>query len=97
MKVQEAVLETLVKQLEMAKIDEAREGPTVQFIDVASPPEGPSKPGRRVILIAGALLAFMLAITVGVLRAWWIEDTRHPTSRLRAVTRAWVGQPNSAP
>lgn len=97
MKVQEAVLETLVKQLEMAKIDEAREGPTVQFIDVASPPEGPSKPGRRVILIAGALLAIMLAITVGVLRAWWIEDTRHPTSRLRAVTRAWVGQPKSSP
>jgi tyrosine-protein kinase Etk/Wzc len=91
MKVQEAVLETLVRQLEMAKLDEAREGPTVQFIDVASPPEGPSKPSGRVILIAGALLAIVLAITVGVLRVWWVEDARQPTSRLRAVTRAWVG------
>lgn len=58
-KVLEAGLEALVKQLEIAKVDESREGPLLQQVDVAVPPELPSKPSR-VLVVAGGVAASLL-------------------------------------
>ncbi len=72
MKVQEAKLEAFVRQLEVAKMDEAKEGPAVQVVDVALPPERRSKPERRKMvtayLVTGALLGLLMALGKAYLR-----------------------------
>lgn len=91
MRVQESVLDELIKQLEMAKLDEAREGPGIQLIDAAVPPEGPSKPSKRVILIAGVLLALVLSVAVAVCRTYLIRERARPDSDWIKAWQAWFG------
>jgi len=57
----EAVFETLSKQYELAKLEEARDAIPVQVIDVAIPPDRRSWPKRRLIVIAAFLTAFLVA------------------------------------
>jgi uncharacterized protein involved in exopolysaccharide biosynthesis len=51
--IQEAVLETLTKEYEMAKIEEAKEIPTVKVLDVAEIPDKKTFPPRLLILFLG--------------------------------------------
>ncbi|MBZ5689383.1 MAG: lipopolysaccharide biosynthesis protein [Acidobacteriia bacterium] len=78
-KVQETVYELLTRQYELAKIQEAKEIPTVKVLDAAYVPEKKSFPKRRVIVIFGMLLAFG-AGTVWILgrSAWQQMDPRDP-------------------
>lgn len=73
-KYQEAIFEVLVRQFELAKVDEAREGPVIQQIDVASPPERRSGPKRRQIVTTWTLIAALIGIVAAIarvrLRAW---------------------------
>jgi hypothetical protein len=57
-KYHEAMFETLSKQLELAKLDEANEGSTIQVVDVATPPERKSSPKRA--LLSGIATAVVL-------------------------------------
>jgi uncharacterized protein involved in exopolysaccharide biosynthesis len=57
-KIQEAVLETLTKEYEMAKVQEAKEIPTVKVLDPANIPDKKSFPPRTLIILAGTALAF---------------------------------------
>lgn len=50
-KYQEALFDLYARQYEAAKLDESREGSTIQVIDVAQPPDRRSRPVR--LLIAG--------------------------------------------
>jgi uncharacterized protein involved in exopolysaccharide biosynthesis len=59
-KYQEALLDLLFRQYELAKVDESRDGPMVQVVDVATTPERKSKPKRG--LLAGAAAALALAV-----------------------------------
>lgn len=61
MKLRQAVLEQLLKQLEAAKFDVAKEGPLLQQIDIATPPERPAKPRRSSIMVLGVLISVFLA------------------------------------
>ena len=61
-KVEEAVFETLTKQYEMAKVNEAREIPSVKVLDPAEVPEKKSFPPRTLIVLGGMCLAFVLAV-----------------------------------
>ena len=58
-KLQESLLESMVRQFEMAKLDEAKEGPLLQQIDVARPPDYKSKPSRALVVLAGTTLALL--------------------------------------
>jgi len=83
-KVQETVFGLLTAQFEQAKINEARDMPTVQLLDKAVPAERKSKP--RTVLnmaIAGALSLF-----VGVFLAFCLEHFE----RIRKPARAAVAQ-----
>ena len=62
-KIQEAVLETLTKEYELAKVQEAKELPTVKVLDVANVPDKKSFPPRLSIIFLGTALAFAGAIT----------------------------------
>ena len=65
-KLQETLLEGMVRQYELAKLDEAKEGPTLQQVDVAEPPDRKSKPQRALIVLATTLVALVLSATVVV-------------------------------
>jgi uncharacterized protein involved in exopolysaccharide biosynthesis len=61
-KYSEGVFELLAKQYELARIDEARDGSSIQIVDLAVQPERNSKPYRALISIASALSAFVIAL-----------------------------------
>jgi tyrosine-protein kinase Etk/Wzc len=60
-KYDETLFELLAKQFELAKLDEAREGPIVQVVDVAVTPDKKSFPKRTVIVALAMIIAFSLA------------------------------------
>jgi uncharacterized protein involved in exopolysaccharide biosynthesis len=55
-KIAERVYELLTGQYEMARVEEAKEIPSVRALDLAVPPERRSWPPRTVIIVSGALL-----------------------------------------
>ncbi len=72
-KVGEKVYEMLVKEHEQARIEEARDTPTVQVLDAATPPELRSRPRRKRVVILGTLLGAAWAGLVVILSAAWSE------------------------
>jgi len=60
-KIQEAVLETLTKEYELAKVQEAKEIPTVKVLDTANTPDKKSFPPRLLIIFLGTTFAFATA------------------------------------
>jgi tyrosine-protein kinase Etk/Wzc len=70
LKIQEALLESMIRQYEVAKLDEAREGPRLQVVDTALPPDRKSKPARAVIVLLSTLAALLLTCTVIVIRRY---------------------------
>ena len=78
-KIQETVYEMLTQQYEMAKIQEAKEIPTVKVLDAAAVPEKKSSPPRAVIVIIGALFSFALASAWILTNAHWEQmDPQDP-------------------
>lgn len=69
MRTQAAAMEQIVKQLELAKMDEAREGPRLQQVDAAVPPEKPVKPKRLFLAVMASIGAAVLALAVAAIRA----------------------------
>jgi uncharacterized protein involved in exopolysaccharide biosynthesis len=61
-KYNEAVFELLAKQLEIAKIDEARQGSVLQVVDKAIAPDKKSSPMRLLIVACCAGAGFVLAM-----------------------------------
>jgi capsule polysaccharide export protein KpsE/RkpR len=72
-KVAETVFETLTKQYELAKVEEAREIPSVKVLDQADVPERKSFPPRTVLVLLGVFLVFGGAATWVLGRARWQE------------------------
>lgn len=70
-RIQEVVFETLTKQFEMAKVEEARDLPSVGVLDDAEVPERKSGPKRTLIVLCGVLLGFALAASYIVLSTLW--------------------------
>lgn len=90
MKVQEAALEALMRQFEIARMDEAQEGPQVQQVDVATAPEIASGP-RKLWVVLGATFAslfvgFFAAIGYALLK----DNATTNRERWRAVGHAWA-------
>ncbi len=78
-KIQETVLETLTQQYELAKVEEAKEVPTVKILDPANIPERKSFPPRLLIIFLGGLTGSLVGacILLGTL-AWTMVDPRDP-------------------
>ena len=64
-KYQETLFELFARQFEMAKLDESREGATIQVIDMATAPELKSKPKK-------ALIAVLATLATGFLLLLWV-------------------------
>ncbi|RZI61738.1 MAG: lipopolysaccharide biosynthesis protein [Rubrivivax sp.] len=63
-KYQEALFEIYAKQLELAKMDEAREGTLIQVLDAATPPERKSKPRRAAIAVTSTIVVGLLLTAI---------------------------------
>lgn len=78
-KVEEAVFETLTKQYEMAKVEEARETPSVKVLDVGDVPERKSFPPRILLIAIGLLFALGSGVAWLLAQKKWREiDPNHP-------------------
>jgi tyrosine-protein kinase Etk/Wzc len=66
-KYREALLELMLKQYEIARIDESKDSSVVQELDKAVPPEKRSWPPRTALVLASTLLALMVAIGAALL------------------------------
>jgi capsule polysaccharide export protein KpsE/RkpR len=92
-KVQEAIFEALTKQYELAKVQEAKEIPTVKVLDHAVMPERRSSPQRPVIILAGTLFALALGVTWLVLTyVWQTTSSQDPKRVLIADVGRWASQ-----
>ena len=69
MKIQETVYELLTQQYEMARIEEAKEVPTVNIIDPAEIPESKAFPPR--VLLVTAMMGIVLTAAVMWVLAFW--------------------------
>jgi uncharacterized protein involved in exopolysaccharide biosynthesis len=81
-KIQETVLETLTKEYELAKVQEAKEIPTVRVLDVANIPDKKSFPPRLLIMAASMILAFGLTAGWIFLHKRWGEIDPNDPGRL---------------
>jgi capsule polysaccharide export protein KpsE/RkpR len=88
-KIQEAVLEALTKEYEMAKVQEAKEIPTVKVLDAPNIPEKKSYPPRTLITLLGTVLGCSVGVLIVLGSATWKAiDVRDP--RKRFVVQIWL-------
>jgi len=82
-RVQEAVFETLTKEYELAKVQEAKEIPTVKVLDPPNIPDKKSFPPRLAIIFLGTGFAILLGTSwvVGG-RLWEEADPKDPRKQL---------------
>lgn len=88
-KLQETVYELLTQEYNLAKVQEARDIPTVKVLDVADVPESKSFPPRATMTISSMLLAFIAAI--GVVLGWKSWNDKDPQDLGKAVaSEIWI-------
>ncbi|HEX5423660.1 MAG TPA: GNVR domain-containing protein [Candidatus Acidoferrales bacterium] len=96
MKVEEAVFETLTQQYEAAKVEEAKETPSVKVLDPPNVPEKKSFPPRLLIMFLGILMAFAAGVTWLLGSEAW--DSTDPSDvRKVFATRVWSDVRASVP
>jgi capsule polysaccharide export protein KpsE/RkpR len=83
-RVQEAVFEALTKEYEMAKVQEAKEIPTVKVLDAPNIPDRKSFPPRLLIIFVGTACAFACAALWLVARTAWDETSTHDARKVFA-------------
>jgi uncharacterized protein involved in exopolysaccharide biosynthesis len=83
-KIEETVFELLTQQYEMAKVQEAKEIPSVKVLDPPVVPTKKSFPPRGILIAAGTLLGFAGAAGWLVLRKRWRETDRNDPGRALA-------------
>ena len=92
LKLQETLLEGMLRQFEAAKLDEAKEGQALQQVDIAVPPDRKSKPSVALIAMTSTFLA-LLASTIFVLirrYAAWSRELNPQDGQARSeLAQAW--------
>lgn len=92
LKIQETMLEGLIRQFEAARLDEAKEGPALQRVDLALPPDRKSKPSVALIALTSTLLALLASTAFVIVRRYaaWSRELNPQDSEARtAMAKAW--------
>ena len=84
-KVQEAIFETLTREYELAKVQEAKETPSVKMIDPPDVPERKSFPPRFEIIALGTMLATSIAILWTFANTTWEKTDPQDPQKLLAL------------
>ena len=76
---QETIYETLTKQYELAKVQEAKEIPPIRVLDMPDLPEKKSLPHRSIIILIGVWLSALAGIVwIIAPKVWELVDDSHP-------------------
>ena len=67
-KYREALYEIMARQYEAARLDEAKESPLIQVVDIAVPPDRKSAPRKSLYILAGLLIGGMMGVFIVFLR-----------------------------
>ncbi len=84
-KVAEALLTFLTEDYEDARLDEAKETPVVQVLDLAVPPERRSWPRRSIIVLSSMTIMLLLSV------AFVVASDRHRALSTESDRRRWSG------
>ncbi len=81
-----------MRQLEMARVDESREGAVIQVIDVAQKPERKSKPKKALVAVLATLGAAMLLLLFVFIRNAMRSATQDPAhaAKLLRLRQSWA-------
>ena len=96
----EAIFDILAKQLELAKLDEAREGAFIQIVDPAVPPEQKSFPKRGLLVISGLAGGLTLGIMLALFQGGLVRMRNNPATKdkLDLLRRSlWKGRKATKP
>lgn len=87
----QAIFEIMAKQLELAKLEEAKEGAGAQLLDAATPPERKAKPKRAMIVLGSVLMAGFLGLLIAVVLAAMRSNLPEPerNHKIQALKAAW--------
>jgi len=77
----EAIFEVLARQLELAKLDEAREGAYIQVVDPAVAPEQKSFPKRGLFMIVGVTVGFTFGVMLALLQGGLVRMQQNPATK----------------
>jgi tyrosine-protein kinase Etk/Wzc len=88
-KYNETIYEAIAKQLEIAKLDEARQGVTIQVADPANPPDKKSSPHRTIIILASFAGTFLL-VSAYILLQESLKQVTHDPQRRAQVDALWI-------
>ena len=94
-KIRETVVELLTQQYEMARIQEAKEIPSVKVLDPASTPER-REPSWKLIIALGTLLSAFLACLGYFIKNWWDRWDQDDPRRILISQVLRVGRRNSS-
>ncbi len=83
-KIQETVYELLTEQYELAKVQEAKETPSVKVLDPGTIPEKKSSPPRLLIIFLGTFLAFSMSVVFVLAAEQWREADPHDPRKIFA-------------
>jgi uncharacterized protein involved in exopolysaccharide biosynthesis len=93
-KIRETVVELLTQQYEMARIQEAKEIPSVKVLDPASTPER-REPSWKLVILVGTLLSALLACVGYFIKNWWDRWDQDDPRRILISQVLRVGRRNS--
>ena len=88
-KIQETLYQLLTQQYELAKVEEAKEIPSVKVLDTAVVPTKKSYPPRSTIVLSGTFLTVAATVVWMFLRRWWSGIA--PDDPGRILTEEMVG------
>jgi tyrosine-protein kinase Etk/Wzc len=91
LEVKQQILAFLSALLEEAKYGEARNTPTLQVLDEATPPHVRSFPRRAVLTVAGAGAALVLLTLLAFVFEAWERSRRSQQEGVQALRDAWRG------
>ena len=90
-KAREAMVGVLVAQYESARVDEAKEGPLIQQVDVAVAPERRSRPKRAIMVLVTAFAGLFLGVLIAFIRCVLRKASESPATsgQFEQLKAAW--------
>jgi len=77
----EAIFEILARQLELAKLDEVREGGFIQIVDPALAPEKKSYPKRGMMTMGGLMAGFTFGLMLALLQGGLVRMQQNSATK----------------
>lgn len=88
-KIHEMTYELLSQQLEMAKLQEQRDTPSLSVLDAAVPPEDPIKPRKKLVVVSAFLLSLALTASIVVATEAYQRERQQQTASVLTIENLW--------